>query len=166
MHPFLNWLLTCHRDHCCLTKSPRPWGVACQIQWPRDSTFHVLACDACPDFLHRGRKRPDFFLFLERQGRLLIVVLELTRGVVEPDKRDQIEAGLQTLREEYLDPFKRGPRLALEVEAFILHSGGVRNEDVRRLQKPLLFMGKPLIPLVDSCGRRLGNLLAHWPEER
>jgi hypothetical protein len=167
MHPFLNWLLTHHKDHRCLTKSPRPWGVSCRIQWPREPAFYVLACDACPDFLQgqgQGRKRPDFLLFLERQEWLLIVVLELTSGVVEPDKRAQLAEGLRTL-EGYLDQPGHFSR-KIVIRPWILHSGGVRTEDVRRLQQPLSLMGKLQRSVVDRCGRLLGNLLAHWPQER
>jgi|FaiFalDrversion3_1042247.scaffolds.fasta_scaffold20813_1 hypothetical protein len=169
MHPFLNWLLTHHRDHRCLTAVPQRWAVECQIQWPQDPTFHILDCDRCPDFLQgqsQGRKRPDFLLFLERKNRVLVLILELTRGAVEPDKRDQIAEGLRTL-EGYLAQPGDEPHLfrSVDVHAWILHSGHVRNEDMRRLQQPLALGGRPLRPVVDRCGRLLRDLLAHWPQK-
>jgi hypothetical protein len=107
MHPFLSWLLTHHNAHGCLTATPRRWNIKCSIRWPEDSAFRILDCDQCPDFRQgqgQGGKRPDFLLFWERRGRLLVVVLELTRGAVESDKRDQIAEGLRIL-EGYLARF-------------------------------------------------------------
>jgi hypothetical protein len=165
MHPFLSWLLTHHNAHGCLTATPRRWNIKCSIRWPKDSAFRILDCDRCPDFRQgqgQGGKRPDFLLFWERRGRLLVVVLELTRGAVEPDKRDQIAEGLRIL-EGYLAQSNRGPHLLLDVHAFILHSGHVSSVDVRRLQRPLPFRGNRLQPVVDRCGHYLGDLLARWP---
>lgn len=167
MHPFLRWLRTHHMSHDCMSTRLRlPPSIACSVRRPKGSTFYVLDCDRCSDFLKgqgRGRKRPDFLLFLERQGRLLIVVLEVTGGrEVEPDKGEQIEHGLQIL-EEYLnaDP---GFIQSLDCEAFILHSGRVRTDDIRRLRRPFNFRRKALSPVVDRCGRLLNELLMRWPK--
>lgn len=160
MHPFLNWLLTHHDDHGCLTATPRRWNIKCSIQWPKDSAFRILDCDQCPDFRQgQGGKRPDFLLFWERPGQLLIVVLELTRGAVEPHKRDQIAAGLRIL-EGYLAQFNRGPRAY--VHALILHSGHMRSANVHHLQQPLPFRGKRLWLIVNRCGDKLKEILEDW----
>jgi hypothetical protein len=50
---------------------------------------------------------------------------------------------------------------------YILHSGSVRTENVRHLKQPLRLTEKSKCPVVvDRCGHLLGNLLAHWPQER
>jgi hypothetical protein len=166
MHPFLNWLLTHHDAHGCLTATPRRsrWNIKCSIQWPKDSAFRLLDCDQCPDFRQgQGGKRPDFLLFWERPGQLLIVVLELTGGAVEPDKRDQIAAGLRIL-EGYLAQFNRGPRAY--VYALILHSGSMRSANVDYFQQPLPFRGKRLWLIVNRCGDKLKKILEDWVSGR
>ena len=50
---------------------------------------------------------------------------------------------------------------------YILHSGSVRTENVRHLKQPLRLTEKSKCPvIVDRCGHLLGNLLAHWPQEK
>lgn len=161
MHPVLQWLLHHHGAHGCLASRPLRWGVDCQVQWPKDA--HLLDCDRCPDFLHgssHGQKRPDFLVFLERQGELLVLVLELTQGRVDRHKRAQIAQGLQVLSQMLS---QCGARSQLSVEVFLLHSGHIRSADVHRLRRPMPFRGKPLSPVMDRCGRLLNDLLECWP---
>lgn len=173
---FLNWIRNHQNYNQCVIPNlcEGKWKVSCEkpnLKGIGIQRYLILDFNKCPNILQRHQQKiPDFLIFMICKSKLVVVILELTDGILDDYEIKQIQGGSQLLEDMIRQYGGLSAKNAknIDVYGYIIHARGASASEYGIIRKAIQKGGKIQIQEkkieikyeIDKCGKKLNSLIA------